>query len=62
MKFKKTLKKLSNVILMPTVILTVCLVVFREELSTFKYLWLLHFLLFIFSVILIISALFKDKK
>ena len=62
MKYVKLLKKLSNVLFIPTLILMVCLVVFRDTLNAFKYVQLLRYLLVFLGVVLIIGALVKDKN
>jgi len=59
---KHILKKLSNVLFIPTLTLMVCLVVFRDTLNTFKYVQILRYLLVFLGIVLIIGALVKDKN
>ena len=61
MKYFKLLNKLSNILFIPTLILAVCLVVFREPLNTFRYVQLLRYLLILLGIILIVGALVKNK-
>jgi uncharacterized membrane protein len=61
MKYFKFLKKLSNILFIPLLVLLVCLLIFNDTLNSFKYVQLLRYLLVSMGIIVIIGALISNK-
>jgi hypothetical protein len=62
MKYVRLLNKLSNVLFIPMLIGVVCILIFRDELNTFKYVQLIRYSLVACGIIVVIGALLKDKN
>ena len=62
MTFRKLFKKLSNILFIPVIIASVCLLIFQEQLNTFKYAQIVRVFVVIMGITLIIGTFIKDKK